>query len=191
MPISEILSDKWTWTVTNAEICEFSFTPTRSNRASVLANKIQRYAEHFKKDPTEVTHLFSNHIKMEKNEQENEAPEVEVVVTETPPEAEVTEIPAEEVIVEAPVTEFVPEANSIEKVTDAITLHNHIKAMRDNHVSEIENLKNSLEEKYKADLITATNALRDEKRESLAVAVGANSTTVKTPADFKAKYFSN
>lgn len=171
LPFSEIFSDKWTWIVTNAEICEFSFTATRSNRASVVANKIERYAEHFKKDPSEVKSLFSNHQKMGKNNTDVEPvvpAEVPVDPVASPEAPETPETPADApASTETPATpqaETPKEDNSIESVTDVTTLQNHIKVMRENHATAIETLKNELATKYKNDLEVATNALRTELR---------------------------
>ena len=81
--------------VTKAEIVEFSFTSTRSNRASVLTNEIKTLAQKLNKSTNEVETLFHNYKTpmnkedIEKNEATpNTTPEVkkEAPVTVTPTE---------------------------------------------------------------------------------------------------------
>ena len=133
LPMSEIFSDKWTWVVTNAEICEFSFTATRSNRASVIVN---RYAEHFKKDPTEVERLFSNHLQMNKTAQKKNEGDPEVPETVVPPETAAPETPETPASTETP-----PETTETNKITPAPTeaevLQNKITALETSHTKSV------------------------------------------------------
>lgn len=190
LPWSEIMSDNWTMVVTNAEITEFSFTPTRSNRASVLSNKIERYAEHFKKDPTEVERLFSNHLQMNKTAQMKNEGDPEVPETVVPPETPAPVAP------EAPASPETPPAPTEEnKITPAPTeaevLQNKITALETSHAQEIETLKNNLQSEYEVKLTTEINKVREEERTNLAKVVGGTNaaTDVKTPEDFRQKHF--
>jgi hypothetical protein len=135
LPMEEIFSNDWTMVVTKAEIVEFSFVTTRSNRASVLVNEI---ATHLNKDQTEVERLFLNHntmkhAKMKTNEDEEivtpEAPAEDVPTDESPVETlsteEIVEAPAESLPVEPIEVDEAPvEQNSIE------TLRNELATMK-------------------------------------------------------------
>lgn len=180
LPWSEIFSDKWTMVVTKAEIVEFSFVSTPSNRKSVInANNVKAnaYAERVKKPLTEVEHLFLNpNIRMNAIKKDNVDGEPEVTPTPEVATPEATPTPS----ADTPQPE--KEENKVE-TSDVPTLENKIKELETNHAAEIDKLKAT----HAAEL----NAVRQEEREKLAQVNGGNAAgSVKTMADFKNKHIS-
>lgn len=199
LPWSEIFSDKWNMVVTKAEICEFSFVTTPSNRKSVINSnnlKAGAYAERTKKPLTEVEHLFSNQLATmqkdnakEKNETEVDAPGATAApATDAPaPEAPATDAPAS---TDAPSPDTPQgeqkEENKVTTADEVSTLKNTISEMEKNHATEIEALK----AKHAEEL----NNVRAEERQKLAniaTAQGAEVKQVNSMDDFKKKYINN
>lgn len=188
LPWSEIFSDKWTMVVTKAEIVEFSFVSTPSNRKSVInANNVKAnaYAERVKKPLTEVEHLFLNpNIRMnaiKKNETEVEEKPTDAPATDAPAtDAPATDAPASTEVPSADTPQPEKEENKV-VTSDVTTLTNKISEMETNHAKEIATLK--------ANHAAELNAVRAQEREKLAQVNGGNAAGgVKTMADFKNKH---
>lgn len=188
LPMSEVFSEGWEYIVTKAEICEFSFVTTPSNRSAVMTNsteaKVAEYAKIKNLDPNEINTFLKNSSmkKQATTTVENEATET---TTETTTETET--VPAVEVeVIENGVAQV--ETNEVD------TLKNKLAEMEANFetnlATKVAEAKAEIEANYAEKLAQETEAIRATERDSLAKVYGNGtaSTVVKTAEDFKAKY---
>jgi hypothetical protein len=173
-----MIEREFTMVVTKAEIAEFSFVTTPSNRKSVLANA---YAEKHNMKVEEAETLILNSISMKKL-QKNDADEVVEVVepTETPEVEETVETvePVETPAEETPAEEV--ETVPSEPVETNSVVMNEITLLK----NEIATLKSS----FDARLAEAVNSIRQTERAELAKVVANTAPAMKSLSDFTSKY---
>ena len=170
----------WTIVVTKAEIVEFSFVTTRSNRSSTLTNDISELSSKFNKSTKEVESLFFNY---------NNPMKKEDIATN---EAETTIAPAVEVKAEAQVETPVEakEENKVETSVETTAILNELSELKTNFSTLENELKIAKEqnETFKSEI----NKLKEDKKAeliNLANVPNKNEVTeVKTVEDFKNKY---
>ena len=187
LPYDVIFSNEYTMVVTKAEIVEFSFVTTPSNRASTLVNE---FSQKLKKDPNEVESLFIKYNSMNKKELEVKANAEETIET--------NEVKAEEVTTD---TNAIVETNEVDTLKNEVeTLKNEI-ASRDSSIetlknevstkdTEINSLKDEVSKKE-----TELNSLKDEAKGKILAEVNkteankvTENTEVNSIAEFKQKY---
>lgn len=173
----------WNMIVTKAEIVEFSFVTTRSNRASVLTNEVDNIAQKLNKSTNEVETLFLNYKNpmekedIEKNGNPNEAtPEV----TEGTPAGTPTE--ENGVNVESLKNELEAEKNKLSE----------LQTNFDNYKNEAETKINALTQE-KETLQKEVNDLKEKARDEVLknapkITKEENKNGIKTLDDFKKKH---
>lgn len=174
---------QWVAVVTKAEIVEFSFVTTPSNRSSVLVNEIAKRFEVYEEQAQFTINRSLNMTAEDLKKNETE----EVVAPEAAPEAETA--PADEAGTEAgteankvDANAFEAEKNAYEAKVAELTEKNEALSKEVSELSE----KNA---KAEAEL----NAIKEEKKAEIlknAPQVTQNSapTDVKDIGDFKKKY---
>lgn len=194
----------FTVVVNKAEIVEFSFVTTRSNRASVLTNSVETLAKNLNMSTNDVETLFLNNDTMpweEKKEVTTEtpvdtSPEViwqEDVVTweaNSVKEEEVKEVETTEKVTEDEVSEAPTETNSIELTTlnnSLIELQKNFEEYKKEATLEIETLKQN-NEVLKWEVAKYQEMLKADIKENAPRIVSSNSTDLKSINDFKDKY---
>lgn len=173
----------WTIVVTKAEIVEFSFVSTRSNRASVLTNDIAEISSKLNMSTNEVESLFFNYKEPMKREniENNEAEKDIAPAIEVPAEAEVeakadttdeNKVNTEDKAVET--NAILEELASLK--TNFSTLENELKEAKEN-LATLTSENNKLREDKKAELINLANVPNDTNKKEL-----------KSVEEFKNKY---
>lgn len=169
MSYDEIFSWNWTMVVTKAEIVEFSFVTTPSNRASVVANE---FSQKLNKDLNEVESLFLKYSSM------NEKDKV-VVATEENKAVENQELEVLKNEVETLKNDIASKVTEMETLKNDLVLKNteinSLKETLSRKDNELELLKNEAKDKILAEVKIESN--KNEVK-----------SDVKTMEDFAKKY---